>query len=94
MPPEGQAFELIFWRAGDDPLVDGFGLGRPTRNTSLTVDLNYLDNELRDLLDPGEYYWGVLLVNEAPYERLRLFTDSRIFRYHGPDSDGSAPSPG
>ena len=91
MPAEGQAFELIFWREGQDPLAQGFGLAEPTRSTSVTVDLTKEDDRLGALLDPGEYYWGVRLVETDPYARIDFVSDSRLFRYSGSQSGISGP---
>lgn len=91
LPPEGQAFELIFWREGEDPVDRGFGLAESTRRTSVTVDLSMQDEILDALLDPGEYRWGVLLVEAEPYTRLELVSDTRLFRYSGPQSSITAP---
>lgn len=93
-PEEGQAYEVIFWKDGKNPLVDGFGIAQPTRRDSITVDLDALDDRLDGLLDPGEYRWGVLLVNREPYERLKFFGESRLFRYNGRESSVPAPSGG
>jgi len=77
-----EAFELIFWKPGQNPLTQGFGLALPTQRTRLTVDLNALDNRLGGLLDPGEYRWGVRVVKTTePYERVEFLGDSRLFRY-------------
>ncbi len=94
VPEEGQAYEVIFWKDGKSPLVDGFGIAQPTRRNSITVDLDVLDDRLDGLLDPGEYRWGVLLVNRDPYERLKFFGESRLFRYNGRESSVPAPSGG
>ena len=93
-PEEGQAYEVIFWKDGKNPLVDGFGIAQPTRRNSITVDLDALDDRLDGLLDPGEYRWGVLLVNRDPYERLKFFGESRLFRYNGRESSAPVPSAG
>ncbi|MCB0160954.1 MAG: hypothetical protein KDD83_22630, partial [Caldilineaceae bacterium] len=79
--PPGLAFELIFWHENRDPLATGFGLAPPTRATSLAVDLNQLDHDLGNLLQPGLYRWGVLLVQVAPYQRLAFLGDSHRFRF-------------
>ena len=79
--PPGLAFELVFWHENQDPLATGFGLAPPTRATSLSVDLNQLDHDLGNLLQPGLYRWGVLLVQVAPYQRLAFLGDSHRFRF-------------
>jgi hypothetical protein len=90
VPPEGQAFELIFWRDGEDPLVNGIGLSAPTTTDGVTVNLSMLDHRLGELLEPGQHRWGVLLVRISPYERLQFFGASRMFRYFRSGDGGSS----
>lgn len=88
---EDEAYELIFWKPGQDPLTQGFGLALPTTQTRLTVDLQALDNRLGGLLDPGEYLWGVRLVRKSnPNERLEFLGASRLFTYTTAITDGAA----
>jgi hypothetical protein len=94
VPPEGQGFELVFWKEGQNPLATGFGLAAPTAGTSITVDLNDLDSRLGDLLEPGEYRWGLLLVQTSPYQRLDFFESSQIFRFYREGDSGSSSSGG
>jgi hypothetical protein len=93
---EDEAYELIFWKPGQDPLTQGFGLAIPTTNTQLIVDLQALDNRLGGLLDPGEYLWGVRLVRKSnPTERIEFLGDSRRFTYTTAVTDGpSVPGSG
>ncbi|MCB0130949.1 MAG: FecR domain-containing protein [Caldilineaceae bacterium] len=86
--PAGEYYELIFWEEGQNPMVQGFGLAAPTRDSSVRVNLNMQDDLLGGLLDPGEYRWGVLQVKTEPYERTALVSDTRLFRYSG--TQGSA----
>lgn len=79
--PEGQKYELILWKPEQDPINDGFGLAAPTTATFVQVDLDRLDNTLGALLDEGEYRWGVLLVSENPYRRLRFLGGGTQFFY-------------
>jgi uncharacterized membrane protein YgcG len=90
VPAEGQGFEIIFWRPGQDPLVNGFGLAAPTSDNGVTLKLSQLDNVLGDLLEPGEYNWGVLLVRTEPYERVRLLGGPRTFFYYRGDGGGGS----
>jgi len=78
-PPIGQAFEIIFWKRGQDPVADGFGMNAPTRSNDVRIDLEALDKALGDLLLPGMYNWTVVLVNVSPYERLQIVADTREF---------------
>lgn len=61
---KGQAFELIFWRNGEDPFVSGKGYFGTTTNTSIS-------GNLRAFVSTDTYVWGVLLVKTTPkYERI------------------------
>jgi hypothetical protein len=84
VPSDGQAFELVFWKAGQDPLFNGIGLAAPTAGDHVTINLLVLDEQLGELVEPGDYYWGVLLVRLSPYERLHFFGASRTFTYVHP----------
>ena len=65
-----QAFEVIIWKAGQDAMRDGRGLAEATRGTSATVDLAALDDDTNFPLEPGEYLWGVRLVESGRPSRL------------------------
>ncbi len=81
-PAPDYAFELIFWRADQDPMRHGFGLAAPTTGTSTTVDLAALDDVLGERLEPGTYQWGILLVRTTPaYERIRYLGGGWRFNY-------------
>lgn len=60
----GQAFEPIFWREGQDPLVSGLGWGGTSQSTNHLVDFK--------VAAPDAYLWGVLLVETTPYKRLQF----------------------
>lgn len=91
-PSEGYAFELVFWRPGQDPMVNGFGMAAPTTNLNVTLDLVRLDEQLGALFDTGEYDWGLLLVRTTPaYERIKYLGGGRRFIYY---RDGSPNSGG
>ena len=94
VPPEGQGFELVFWKEGQHPLASGLGLAAPTTGTSISVDLTDLDARLGNLLEPGEYRWGLLLVRTEPYERLQFFGSSQVFRFSREGDSGSSSSDG
>ncbi len=90
-----EAYELIFWKPGQDPLMQGFGLAEPTRSTQVRVDLTDLDNRLGALLDPGDYLWGVRIVATAPeYAPIEFTGESRMFRYAGQSAGGGGPITG
>lgn len=82
IPGADFAFELIFWKAGQDPLGQGFGVAAPTVTKQVSVDLQRLDNTLGTLLEPGTYQWGVLLVRTTPsYERIDYLGGGRNVIY-------------
>lgn len=96
-PSEGYAFELVFWKAGQDPLRQSFGLAAPTTNLNVTLDLPRLDEQLGGTFDTGEYLWGVLLVRTTPsYERLQYLGGGYRFTYYrgGGDSGSGGQSSG
>ncbi|MEZ4662909.1 MAG: protein phosphatase 2C domain-containing protein [Caldilineaceae bacterium] len=75
-----QAFELVFWRPGQDPMRDGLGLAGSGPNTSVAVSSSIAaENGLGDV----EIEWGVLLVNIRPYERIKYLGGEREFRFEG-----------
>jgi len=78
---EGDYFELVFWKKGQDPYRDAFGLVSPTKETKVLLNLQAVDRQLPQL-EPGEYLWGVLAVRLHPYERIRLLSKPRRFRYY------------
>jgi len=80
-PDAGLAFELVFWKEGQNPLASGFGLAAPTTGTKATVNLSSLDDKLGDLLEPGNYKWGILLVHVSPYQRVQFMGQARTFRF-------------
>ena len=71
----------------------GFGLAAPTAKNSVSPDLDDLDGKLGDLLNPGQYIWGVLLVQTEPYRRLQFLGQQRTYIYtrggSPPDSGGN-----
>jgi hypothetical protein len=92
-PGEGQAFELVFWRPDQNPLGSGFGLASPTTNNEVTVSLSALDGALGDLLEPGEYLWGLLLVQTDPYQRIQFMGSQHNFRFYREGGNGSSGGP-
>lgn len=71
----GQAFEPIFWRDGQDPVVSGLGWGGTTAATTLLIDL--------DTAAPENYLWGVLLVETNPYKRVQYLGGGWRYSIHG-----------
>lgn len=91
-----EAFELVFWRPGQDAMRDGFGPAGVTQVNQITVDLNLADANLESLFDSGDYLWGVLLVETAPsYRRLAVASEGRPFRFElGGGAAQPTPDPG
>lgn len=89
----GQLFELVFWEEGQDPIVNGFGPVGAKAETSLIIDMDDLA-ETFPLFGPGQSYeWGILLVIESPYRRLRFLGGSPPFRFELTDGENSKPQP-
>ena len=78
-----QAFELVFWRPGQDAMGNAFGPAGVTQNAqhSVTINLDEADATLGALLDPGDYLWGVMWVETTPYRRIGLISEARAFRF-------------
>ena len=76
-----QAFEPIFWREGQDPFVSGLGWGGTTTDNSKEVNF--------ENVAPDTYLWGVLLVETAPYNRVKLLSESRHYAVQGSASASS-----
>jgi uncharacterized protein YraI len=83
-----QGYELVFWEGGQDPIAKGFGLVKPTTETSVNVDLDKLRSILSQLTYGKEYQWGVLLVQLHPYRRLQLLGSGHRFLFATPESAG------
>ncbi|MCB0199432.1 MAG: protein kinase [Anaerolineae bacterium] len=87
-----QAFEWRVWKAGQDPIRDGLGLAGITRSPRQAVNLAAAD--AAGLIEPGEYQWGVVLVETTPsYRPLRLISDTRTFRYERAGGGGGSTEP-
>jgi hypothetical protein len=90
-PSEGYAFELVFWKADQDPLRQSFGMAAPTTNLNVTLDLPRLDEQLGPTFDTGEYRWGVLLVRTTPtYERVQYLGSGYRFTYYRGGGDSGS----
>lgn len=76
----GQRLELVFWQGDDSPLEDGIGVTVPAGQQQVLANLKQLDMIFGNQFGPGEYHWGVLLVQAVPsYERLEYLGDGRTF---------------
>jgi hypothetical protein len=73
--PTGYLFEPVFWKGTEEPLKDGRGYAGTTAGTSLSVTA-----ELFRPTGEGEYYWGILLVKEAPYQRVTYLGGKWLLR--------------
>jgi hypothetical protein len=90
-PSEGYAFELVFWKADQDPLRQSFGMAAPTTNLNVTLDLPRLDEQLGPTFDTGEYRWGVILVRTTPtYERVQYLGGGYRFTYYRGGGDSGS----
>lgn len=69
---ENQAFEVNFWKPGQDPTKDGRGWGGTTRSTSQEIDIGGNAE-----VTPGSYQWGVFLVATNPYRKIQLLSNIR-----------------
>ncbi|MCB9138415.1 MAG: protein kinase [Caldilineaceae bacterium] len=94
-PQAGQAFEIVFWQDGQDPITQGFGMAAPTTGNQVSIDLTALDNSGNHPLEPGEYQWGLLLVQVEPsYQRLQFMDAQSAFRFYRAGSGSSGGDPG
>ncbi|MEZ4710457.1 MAG: type II CAAX endopeptidase family protein [Caldilineaceae bacterium] len=66
-----QRYEVVFWQPGQDALRDGVGYAVRENSTRVQINLRELDFVMGAQFEPGEYLWGVLLVQKEPnYRRL------------------------
>ena len=91
----GQAFELRFWKPGQDPIVDGFGPVGQTNSNQVNVDLATLDVSLEAQFEPGDFEWGVVLVQTNPYKALKLVSETRrlVYERAQPQEPKDTPEP-
>lgn len=84
-----QAMELVFWQEGQTAMENGKS---PTgASDKARFDVDFAAQSA--LLPPGQYRWGVLLVQTSPsYSRIRLLSDERAFRVES-SGGGEAPEP-
>ena len=76
-----QAFEVVFWQPGQDPLAQSFGLVQTKTESGTTVDLDKLSTILPQLQWGKEYQWGILLVQARPYRRLQYIGGGQPFLF-------------
>lgn len=75
--PAGMGYEVFFYKAGQDPLSDGFGLAAPTTGNSVQVDLAGLDADPGNPLEAGQYLWSVRLVPLAGGRPVSVAAEGR-----------------
>lgn len=80
----GQAYEVIIYREGQDPLREGLGVAAPTVNTALEIDLVGLDADPNFPLEPGPYLWGVRVIDQTIGQPLRMAGEGRRFTFERP----------
>lgn len=76
----GQGFELIFWPKGGDPMRDGRGPVGSGTNTTANVKPESVTAV--DLRIDEELFWGVLLVQIEPYQRILFISSRRTFTFN------------
>ena len=66
-----QRYEVVFWKPNQEPLRDGVGFAVRDSTARVQINLRELDFVMGAQFEPGEYLWGVLLVQKEPnYQRL------------------------
>lgn len=96
----GEAFELIYYKVGQDPMRDGFSPAEATGATSLLVDLDESIRRIPQLQSGFDYVWSVLLVKTNPYQRVAALSSGHQFRLEpifpikDRDSGGSSSNSG
>ncbi|MCB0047777.1 MAG: protein phosphatase 2C domain-containing protein [Caldilineaceae bacterium] len=89
--PEGYAYELVFWRPGEDGLVNGSSPVGSGPAPFVQVDMAAADNSLGTIVDPGnETCWGVRLWDTVQDRKVVMVSAGcRRFTYTG--TSGSPP---
>ncbi|MBV7336109.1 protein phosphatase 2C domain-containing protein [Chloroflexi bacterium TSY] len=86
---DNQAFELIFWRPGEDPMQDGLGLAGSGVETVKAVSPAIADQfQILDI----DLLWGVRLVQMEPYQPLAYLGGGRSYRFEAGGGGGDEPS--
>lgn len=75
-----QAFEIILWEEGSDPMVAGLGPVGAGQYTEIRVDLDQAIDRIPQLNSGRQYRWGILLVETDPYRRLSFMGQSHSFQ--------------
>ena len=78
--PPGYAFEVVFWKHGQDPLRQGKGYA----GLSTVPQVNASADSFHQRSAPeGEYQWGVLLVVKEPYQRVKYLGGDQVIYVKG-----------
>jgi hypothetical protein len=86
-PPRGQAYEIAFWRPGQDAEADGFSPGQHFSG-KLELNLEQLYTKRSDQFFPGDYLWGVRLIELKTLSPVRLLGEPRRFRFENRPRQG------
>lgn len=89
----GEAFELIFWRIGQDPMIHGFSPLEASGASTVLVDLEESIRRIPQLQNGYDYVWSVLLIQTHPYQRLKLLSPGHQFRLEKLSQGGGGSSP-
>ena len=83
---EGQAFEVLFWRPGEEGRRDGRSVKGASSESDVMLPI--------DTLAQGGYQWGVWLVRVSPpvYEKIRMLAGPFTFTV-SPGGGGPRPEP-
>lgn len=90
----GEAFELIFWRTGQDPMIHGFSPLEASGASTVLVDLEESIRRIPQLQNGYDYVWSVLLIQTHPYQRLTLLSPGHQFRLEKLSHGGGGSPPG
>lgn len=85
-PPAGFAYEVVFWKPGEDGMLNGQGWAGSTQGSSLSIDPINLGKQ------NGEYRWAVRLWDTSSNRPLKLVSEARRIIVQAPSSGGSGES--
>lgn len=79
-PGMNEAFEVVIYKQGQNQL-NGAGLADPVTGNAVTVDLNAINQNPGHPLNPGDWLWGVNLVQRTPYKPLQSLAGGWRFTF-------------
>lgn len=94
LPPAGFVYEVVFWKPGEDGMLNGQGWAGSTQGSSLSIDPINLGKQ------NGEYHWAVRLWDTSSNRPMKLVSEVRRIIVQAPSSGGgnggggSQPAPG